>query len=29
MARKAHELHMSLKDSGHEPKHHKYMVENR
>lgn len=29
MARKAHELHMSLKDSGHEPKHHKYMIENR
>lgn len=22
-------LHMSLKDSGHEPKHHKYMIENR
>lgn len=29
MARKAHELHMSLKDIGHEPKHHKYMIENR
>lgn len=29
MTRKAHELHMSLKDSGHEPKHHKYMIENR
>lgn len=29
MARKAHELHMSLKDSGHEPKHLKYMIENR
>lgn len=29
MARKAHDLHMSLKDSGHEPKHHKYMIENR
>ncbi len=29
MAQKAHELHMSLKDSGHEPKHHKYMIENR
>lgn len=29
MARKAHALHMSLKDSGHEPKHHKYMIENR
>lgn len=29
MAKKAHELHMSLKDSGHEPKHHKYMIENR
>ena len=29
MARTAHELHMSLKDSGHEPKHHKYMIENR
>lgn len=29
MAKKAHELHMSLKDSGNEPKHHKYMIENR
>ena len=29
MAKKAHELHMSLKDSGHKPKHHKYMIENR
>lgn len=29
MAKKAHELHMSLKDSDHEPKHHKYMIENR
>lgn len=29
MAKKAHELHMSLKDSGHELKHHKYMIENR
>lgn len=29
MAKKAHELHMSLKDSGHDPNHHKYMIENR
>ena len=29
MAETAHELHMSLKDSGYEPKHHKYMLENR
>lgn len=29
MAETAHELHMSLKSSGHEPKHHKYMLENR
>lgn len=29
MAEKAHELHMSLVASGHEPKHHKYMLENR
>lgn len=29
MAQAAHKLHMSLKDSGHEPKHHKYMKENR
>ena len=29
MAETAHELHMSLKDSGNEPKHHKYMLENR
>lgn len=29
MAKIAHELHMSLKDSGYEPKHHKYMLENR
>ena len=29
MAETAHELHMSLKKSGYEPKHHKYMLENR
>lgn len=29
MAETAHELHMSLKSSGYEPKHHKYMLENR
>jgi hypothetical protein len=29
MAEKAHELHMLLKDDGHEPKHHKYMIKNR
>lgn len=29
MAKTAHDLHMSLKNSGHEPKHHKYMLENR
>lgn len=29
MAKIAHELHMSLKNSGYEPKHHKYMLENR
>lgn len=29
MGRVAHELHMSLKEDGHEPKHHKYMIENR
>ena len=29
MAQKAHELHMSLKVSGYNPKHHKYMIENR
>ena len=29
MANIAHNLHMSLKESGHEPKHHKYMIENR
>ena len=29
MAKKAHELHMSLKDSGRRPNHHKYMIENR
>ena len=29
MAPMAHELHMSLKDSGTEPKHHRYMYENR
>lgn len=29
MAKKAHELYIFLKDSGHEPKHHKYMIENR
>lgn len=29
MAQTAHDLHMSLKKSGHEPKHHKYMIENR
>lgn len=26
---KAHELHISLKDTGNKPKHHKYMIENR
>jgi hypothetical protein len=26
---KAHELHLSLKARGHEPKHHAYMIENR
>lgn len=29
MASIAHKLHMSLKNSGYEPKHHKYMIENR
>ncbi len=29
MAKIAHDLHMSLKSSGYEPKHHKYMIENR
>lgn len=29
MSETAHELHMSLKSSGYEPKHHKYMLENR
>ena len=29
MAKTAHDLHISLKASGHEPKHHKYMLENR
>lgn len=29
MGKTAHELHMSLKEGGHEPKHHKYMIENR
>lgn len=29
MAKTAHNLHMSLKESGHEPKHHRYMIENR
>ncbi len=29
MAETAHKLHMSLKDSGNEPKHHKYMLKNR
>lgn len=29
MAQTAHDLHMSLKQSGHEPRHHKYMLENR
>ena len=29
MAKTAKDLHMSLKASGHEPKHHKYMLENR
>lgn len=29
MAETAHELHISLKNSGYEPKHHKYMLENR
>ena len=29
MAQTAHDLHMSLKANGHEPKHHKYMLENR
>ena len=29
MAKTAHKLHMSLKASNHEPKHHKYMIENR
>jgi hypothetical protein len=26
---KAHELHLSLKEHGHEPRHHAYMIENR
>lgn len=29
MAQTAHDLHMSLKESGNEPKHHRYMIENR
>ena len=29
MAQKAHQLHMSLKESGNNPKHHRYMYENR
>ena len=29
MAQTAHDLHMSLKEDGHEPKHHRYMIENR
>ena len=29
LGRKAHELHIDLKNSGNEPKHHKYMIENR
>lgn len=29
MAETAHKLHMSLKESGHEPRHHKYMLKNR
>lgn len=29
MSKTAHELHMSLKESGHEPKHHRYMIDNR
>lgn len=29
MARQAHNLHMSLKRRGYEPKHHKYMLKNR
>lgn len=29
MAKTAHDLHMSLKESGCEPKHHRYMIENR
>jgi hypothetical protein len=29
MGNNAHELHMSLKNNGHEPQHHKYMLENR
>lgn len=29
MGSKAHELHMSLKEAGKEPKHHRYMIQNR
>lgn len=29
MAQTAHNLHVSLKESGHEPKHHRYMIVNR
>ena len=29
MAQTAYDLHISLKNSGNEPKHHKYMIENR
>lgn len=29
LGKKAHELHISLKQTGNEPKHHKYMYENR
>jgi len=29
LAKVAHELHMSLANRGHEPRHHKYMIENR
>ena len=29
LGRKAHQLHIELKKSGNEPRHHKYMIENR